>query len=189
MPGRRRARLTLLAGALALAAAQALAGPAPREPSDYRRESYRAPVPATLHGARVVSTAQAAALWKNGGAVFIDVLPRAPKPAGLPAGTLWHERPRHDIPGSLWLPDTGYGDLAPPMQTYFRDGLAKASGGDRAKPLVFYCLRDCWMSWNAAKRAVALGYTHVIWYPDGTDGWEESGRPLAPATPAPRPSE
>jgi rhodanese-related sulfurtransferase len=45
------------------------------------------------------------------------------------------------------------------------------------------------MSWNAAKRAVSLGYTAVAWYPDGTDGWREAGLPLSEATPAPRPRE
>jgi rhodanese-related sulfurtransferase len=34
------------------------------------------------------------------------------------------------------------------------------------------------MSWNAAKRAIGLGYRNVIWYPDGTDGWAAAGLPL-----------
>ena len=36
------------------------------------------------------------------------------------------------------------------------------------------------MSWNAAKRALALGYTHVAWYPEGTDGWAAADLPLEP---------
>lgn len=161
----------------------------PPEPDDYRTEDYRAPVPDTSRGARVVTTAEAEALWKRGNAAFIDVLPRPPKPANLPAGTIWRDKPRLNIPGSIWLPDTGYGALAPPMENYFRAGLSKASGGDRSTALVIYCLRDCWMSWNAAKRAVALGYGNVIWFPDGTDGWAGAGLPLAPANPEPRPAE
>ncbi|MEJ2378963.1 MAG: rhodanese-like domain-containing protein, partial [Pseudolabrys sp.] len=128
------------------------------------------------------------ALWQRGHAAFVDVLPRPPKPK-LPPGTLWLEHPRRDIPGSIWLPDTGYGALALPTQAYLRDGLVKATGGDRAKPLVIYCLRDCWMSWNAARRALAMGYAHVIWYPDGTDGWSEAGLPLAETKPESRPNE
>lgn len=162
---------------------------APPEPDDYRLDDYRAPVPDTLRGARVVTTAEAEAIWKCGGAAFIDVLPRPPKPASLPAGTIWRDKSRLDIPGSIWLPDAGYGALARAMEAYLRTGLGKASGGDRAKPLVIYCLRQCWMSWNAAKRAVAIGYSNVIWYPDGTDGWEKAGLPLAPTTPEPRPAE
>ena len=41
------------------------------------------------------------------------------------------------------------------------------------------------MSWNAAKRALALGYKNVAWYPDGTDGWEAAGLPLHEAKPEP----
>jgi len=115
------------------------------------------------------------------------VLPRAPRPANLPAGTLWREKTHTNIPGSLWLVDTGYGELAPVTEQYFKAGLQQITGGDRAKLLVIYCLRDCWMSWNAARRAVSLGYTNVAWYPDGTDGWHEAGLALAEATPAPRP--
>ena len=157
------------------------------EPGHYRSDHYRAPVPPTLHGARVVTTTEAATLWK-GGAAFVDVLPRPPKPK-LPPGTLWRNEPRLDIPGSIWLPDTGYGALAPSMQTYLRNGLIKASGGDRDRPLVIYCLADCWMSWNAARRAIAMGYSHVIWYPAGTDGWSDAGLPLKEVKPEPRPGE
>ena len=161
----------------------------PPEPDDYRRDEYRAPVPETLRGVRVVTTAEAEAIWKRGDAAFIDVMPRAPKPANLPAGTLWRDKPRLSIPGSLWLPDTGYGALTPAMDAYLRAGLAKASGGDSGKVLVIYCLHECWMSWNAAKRAIAFGYRNIVWYPDGTDGWEKAGLPLTPAAPERRPAE
>lgn len=159
------------------------------EPQSYRTENYRAPTPATLAGARVITTAQAGAIWKAGDAAFVDVLPHAPRPTNLPAGTIWREKPRLDIPGSVWLPDTGYGELALVTEQYLRAGLAQITHGDRARPLVIYCLRNCWMSWNAAKRAVAMGYPNVAWYPDGTDGWQEVGLPLTEATPAARPSE
>jgi PQQ-dependent catabolism-associated CXXCW motif protein len=161
----------------------------PAEPNDYRLGNYRSPTPQTLKGARVVTTAQAEALWKGGNAVFVDVLPRPPKPRNLPAGTIWHEKPRPDVPGSVWLPDTGYGALAPSVEAYLRAGLEKATHGDRGKALVIYCQRNCWMSWNAAKRAIAIGYANVIWYPDGTDGWSAAGLPLKQATPEPRTAE
>jgi PQQ-dependent catabolism-associated CXXCW motif protein len=162
--------------------------PAATEPEHYRNEDYRAPTPTTLRGARVIATAQAEALWRAGAAAFIDVMPQVPRPANLPEGTLWREKPRLNIPGSTWLVDTGYGQLSAGMEAYFRDGLERITAGDRAKLLVFYCLRDCWMSWNAAKRAVALGYA-VAWYPDGTDGWQEDGLPLSAAVPASRPQD
>jgi PQQ-dependent catabolism-associated CXXCW motif protein len=159
------------------------------EPDGYRLEDYRAPTPATLHGATVLATPEAEKLWRSRVASFIDVLPRPPRPRNLPEGTLWRDKPRTDIPDSIWLPDTGYGELAPSMADYFAKGLEKATGGNRARQIVLYCLADCWMSWNAAKRALALGYSNVAWYPDGTDGWLAAGLPLKDATPEPRPAE
>jgi rhodanese-related sulfurtransferase len=128
---------------LGLAEAEAEGGAVSPEPETYRLEEYRAPTPATLHGAKV--------------------------------------------PGSIWLPDTGYGELAPIMLDYFSNGLKKATRDDRTQWLVFYCLADCWMSWNAAKRALWLGYANVAWYREGTDGWSAAGLPLQPASPEPRP--
>jgi PQQ-dependent catabolism-associated CXXCW motif protein len=159
------------------------------EPSGYRMDDYRAPTPATLRGAIVLTTQEARALWDRHDSAFIDVLPRPPRPAGLPAATIWRPKPRQDIPGSLWLPDTGYGALAPAMTDYLADGLRRASNGDVNRMLVFYCLENCWMSWNAAKRALDLGYTRVAWYPEGTDGWTAADLPLEPRTPEPRPGE
>src|SRR5262245_46339473 len=67
---------------------------APPEPKGYRTEDYRKPTPATLEGARVATTAEAEQIWTAGGAVFVDVLPHAPRPANLPPGTIWREKPR-----------------------------------------------------------------------------------------------
>jgi PQQ-dependent catabolism-associated CXXCW motif protein len=161
----------------------------PPEPEGYRVDNYRAPVPATLAGVRVLTTEQAEVIWRSKSAAFIDVLPRPPKPANLPAGTIWRDKPRSNIPGSLWLPDTGYGTLAATTEDYWRDGLARATGGNNAKLLVIYCLEDCWMSWNAAKRALSYGYSNVAWYPEGTDGWQRANLPLADSHPEPRAGE
>jgi PQQ-dependent catabolism-associated CXXCW motif protein len=156
------------------------------EPEGYRTENYRAPTPARLKGARVIATPEAYQIWKDGRAIFIDVLPHAPRPANLPAGTIWREKPRLNIPGSAWLPDTGYGALAPVTENYLRTNVARVGGGDRERMLVVYCQRACWMSWNAAKRLLAMGYTNVAWYPDGTDGWQEADLPVRESTPEPQ---
>jgi PQQ-dependent catabolism-associated CXXCW motif protein len=158
----------------------------PPEPEGYRTDNYRSPVPATLAGARVLATEEAERIWRAGKAVFIDVLPRPPKPQNLPEGTIWRDKPRPNIPGSIWLPDTGYGALAAATEDYLREGLVRASGGDKAKPLVVYCQADCWMSWNAAKRALSYGYSNVAWYPDGTDGWQRATLPVEDSQPQPR---
>ncbi len=169
----------------------ALAAPVPAslevpEPAGYRGEPYGAPVPGTLAGAEVIDDEKAHALWQSRGAVFIDALPHTPRPANLPEGTIWHEKPHLSIPDAVWLPDTGYEALAPETLAYLLRGLESATGGKPDAPLVFFCKADCWMSWNAAKRAIENGYSRVMWYPDGVDGWSGAGWPLeqvAPATP------
>ncbi len=173
----------IVLGGLAQAAPDAVAPP---EPETYRLDNYRAPTPLTLDMRPGLTTAEAEALWKSKEAVFVDVLPHVPRPSNLAEGTIWREKPRDDIPGSIWLPDTGYGALAPETEAYLRAGLVAATGGDLNRKIVFYCLKDCWMSWNAAKRAKTFGYAQVYWYPWGTEGWAEAGLPLEDRKPYPR---
>lgn len=160
-----------------------IVGPPPPEPRGYRMDLYRAPTPLSLKGARAIETAEAEAFWRDKNAVFVDTMPRDRHPPNLPPGTVWRDKPRDHIPGSAWLANVGYGALAPEMEAYFRESLQTLSGGDKAKPLLFYCRAACWMSWNAAKRAMEWGYTDVIWYSAGTDGWAEKGLPLERAAP------
>src|SRR3954467_8507903 len=82
------------------------------EPEAYRTDNYPPPVPATLAGARVLRTEQAEAIWRSRSGAVVDVRHRPPKPHTLPAGPLGRDKPRFNIPGSIWLPDTGYGELA-----------------------------------------------------------------------------
>ncbi len=155
------------------------------EPSHYRMEDFRAPVPAALAGATVVSAETARALAEGGEVVLIDVMPRPPKPQGLKPGTIWRPRPRYNIPGSIWLPNTGYGALSDHVEGYFRDALARLTRNDKTQGILFYCLADCWMSWNAAKRAISYGYESVYWFPEGTDAWTALGLPTAKSEPEP----
>lgn len=157
------------------------------EPEEYRMDDYRAPTPMTVAGADVLDTFSAYKLWTSGNAVWIDVLPAPRRPANLPASALWMPLPHLDIPGSLWLPDTGRGALSPELESYLRDHLEMATKGRRDAPVVFYCLADCWMSWNATKRAASWGYTRLYWYRDGTDGWEAAKLPMAQTEPLPGP--
>ena len=151
----------------------------PPEPSDYRMDDYRSPDAGDIARRRVLSTDEAHALIGRSTMRCSSTCCRSRRVrSGLPASTIWRPKPRDDIPGSIWLPDTGYGALAPVMERYFERGLQQATGGKRDRLIVFYCLANCWMSWNAAKRALAIGYTHVAWYPEGTDGWAAQGLPL-----------
>lgn len=169
--------LAVLAVVLLPFAAAMAEGPVP-EPDGYRMDDFRSPVPLTLKGARVLSGDEAADLWNKNAAIFIDVYPQAPKPANLPAGTYWREPEHRSIEGAFWLPNVGYGALSPEMEDYFRTRLEQLTSGKREAPIVFFCLKDCWMSWNAAKRALAVGYRNVMWFRNGTDDWQELGYPL-----------
>ena len=176
--------LALVSIAALADAAQADAANVP-EPSGYRLDDYRAPVPATVTGASAIDTVEAETLWREHRALFVDVLPAPRRPEKLPADALWKPLPRRDIPGSLWLPDVGRGALSTEFEAYFRENLERVTKGDKAAPLVIYCLADCWMSWNATKRAFSYGYTRLYWYRDGTTGWEAAALPTEEATPAP----
>ncbi|KAA2213504.1 PQQ-dependent catabolism-associated CXXCW motif protein [Teichococcus oryzae] len=179
MPGRRLA-LLLLPAWMAIARAE----PVP-VPDGFRMGEYRAPTPAWVPGAVTLDTPEAEALWRQGMAVWIDVLPVARRPEGLPDNSLWRPAPRLGIPGSLWLPEVGRGTITPAQEAWLRGTLMTMAGGGRDRPVVFYCLSDCWMSWNAALRAVQWGWTAVRWYRDGTDGWEAAGLPTEELRPAP----
>lgn len=172
--------LTLIVGLTPNAEAQAV-----EEPEGYRMSAYRAPVPATLKGAEVVSNDRVMKLHNAGQMIFIDVLPRPPKPEKLAADVVWRPRKRTNIPGSVWLPNVGFGALNPEIESYFRSNLARLTNDDKSAPILIYCLADCWMSWNAAKRALSYGYSEVYWYPEGTDGWQGIGGKLEPSEPVP----
>jgi PQQ-dependent catabolism-associated CXXCW motif protein len=166
------ARVGLLILGLCLAASASAEVP---EPSDYRQDNYRADVPATLKGGAVIGAQQLHEMMAREAVVVIDVLPQPPRPTELPATTLWHPPARHDIPGSIWLANVGFGGLSAEMESYFKKALEGVSLGQKGRKLVFYCEAKCWMSWNAAKRAVEYGYTSVYWFPGGMQDWSAAG--------------
>ncbi|PCH83334.1 MAG: sulfurtransferase [Piscirickettsiaceae bacterium] len=81
--------------------------------------------------------------------------------------------PRKNIIGSVWLPNVGKQELKPVVKLYFETNLKDLTLGDKSKTLVFYCIEDCWMAWNAAKRAHEWGYSDVLWFREGVDGWKD----------------
>ena len=154
-------------------------------PDGFRMSNYRAPVPASAPGATTVDTEALQALIAGGNALLIDVLPQPPRPAELPETTIWVPRARKSLPGAVWLPNVGFGDLSDEMHRYFSGHLERLSTEMPGASLVFYCEPNCWMSWNAAKRAAEWGYQGIYWYPQGTVGWKAAGLPLEPVKPAP----
>lgn len=173
----------LLAGCLAFLPAPVRAAeifPGTDPVTGYRIGNYRGTPPTSLPGGTVLDSA-AARKKQQDGVVFIDVF-GVPGTEPDPLTGAWiFDAPHETIPGSVWVPNIGTGTLNITMDAYFRTELKLAAGPPPGKPVVFFCQRECWVSWNAAKRAASWGYTAVFWYPDGTDGWREGGWPLTTA--------
>ncbi|MES9991336.1 MAG: PQQ-dependent catabolism-associated CXXCW motif protein [Candidatus Thiodiazotropha sp.] len=152
----------------------------------YRIDQFRAPVPDSVPSGTTLDTAQLQTLLEERDLLLIDVMPAPIKPKDRPDTLLWLPPSRDNIPGSHWLPNVGYGALSDELERYFKGNLERLSKGNKNREIVLYCLADCWMSWNAAKRAATeYGYTAVYWYPDGTTGWEAAGLPLDKSEPLP----
>lgn len=151
----------------------------------FRIARYRAPVPPAVEGAQTIFAADIERLVKEKGAVLVDVMAAEGGGPDPQTGAWRNIKSREHIPGSVWLPDVGRGTISAELDGYFRSNLERLTGGDRARPLVIYCVADCWMGWNAVKRAAGYGYSALYWFPDGTDGWRDWEGVLATATPVP----
>jgi PQQ-dependent catabolism-associated CXXCW motif protein len=161
---------------------------APQEPPDYWTGPIQGPVPKTLAGGTVIHTDDLKALLTQSGVVLIEVSNAPRRPENLAPGAPWLPLPHAVIPGSLWVPGAGMGEIRPDIETAFRDLLTHATGNDSDRPVVIYCHERCWLSWNAAKRAVRFGYRRVHWYPEGIEGWRAAGLETSVAEDATKPA-
>jgi len=186
-----RVCLAMVLGLSMPAAAETFAEAQARRPelfdpeTGYRIARQRAATPVDIPPPVVaVDTAEAAALIARG-AVILDVYGASQSRFDELDGSWLVSEPRMSLPGALWLPETGRGRLEPQIQAYLAENLAAATGGDLARPILVYCIADCWMSWNASQRISAMGYEAVYWYRLGTDGWLDEGWALVPVDPVP----
>lgn len=170
----------MLGAGLLLCALTAHAVP---EPQGYWMGPAHGPVATTVHGGTVVHPHALAMLLQAGGVLVVDVSDAPRRPANLAAGAVWLPVPHPVIPGSIWIPGAGLGAIDPAIERLFRERLALGTGNDYGHPLVIYCHRNCWLSWNAAKRAISYGYRRVYWFADGMEGWRAAGFPTASAEP------
>jgi PQQ-dependent catabolism-associated CXXCW motif protein len=169
--------ISCLAGLL-FVAGTAIAADAP-EPETYWTGPMQGDVPATLAKGHVIHAQALAELIAANRPVLVDVAERPHRPAGLPSETIWKPAPHRDIAGSVWLPGVGSGAPEPTVAQAYEARLAALTKGDFDRAIVLYCHARCWGSWNAAKRAISLGYRQVYWYPDGVEGWQEAGHDLS----------
>lgn len=145
----------------------------------YRIKRFRSPTPPTHEQATVIETQTLLRmLAKQPDLPLIDV-----RPADITNGIFIYSAPHLSLPDSVWLPNVGKGVLDNDTTDYYRKHLTRLTEGDKNNPVVLFCRADCWMSWNAAKRAANWGYTQLYWYRDGIDGWEEADKTLVSVTP------
>ncbi len=152
-----------------------------------RTAYYRARLPNSVPGGKRITVDQAHTHYQNKSAIFVDVMAHTGTGPD-PIDGLWRlAQPRSNIPGSVWLADVGTGTLSKEMENYYRSNLARITNNDKTKPLIIYCTADCWMAWNAVRRAAKWGYNNLLWLPQGSDEWKTKGYPLAQSTPVPLP--
>ncbi len=146
------------------------------EPSGYWTGPVNSAVPDSLAGGKVIHKArELRALMRQGGAIVVDVSNAPRRPEGLAPGTPWMPVPHRAIPGSQWIPGVGLGEIPVSVDDFFRQRLSAATGDHLARPVIIYCHKSCWLSWNAAKRAISYGYRNVYWFRDGVEGWKAAG--------------
>lgn len=153
-------------------------GTLPHEP--FHSPPYHAPTPLKApQSVRRIDTQEALKLHQAKEALFLDVMGAVFREESLDFDGAWLvDGPRADIPGSYWLPNVGKEKLIPVVERYYRLNLERLTNGDKDRVLVIYCIEDCWMSWNASKRAALWGYSNVLWYRKGVDGWKDAEMPL-----------
>jgi len=138
-------------------------------PTTLRHPPYTAPTPIEIPGARTVRTDELKRLLAS------EAEAEKPLLVDVAAGG-----GHVTLPGGLWWPGAGRGDnLLDTIQGEVANRLEEVTGGKKTRPLAFYCVNSqCWLSYNASLRAVALGYTQVLWYRGGVEAWRAAGLPL-----------
>jgi rhodanese-related sulfurtransferase len=128
-------------------------------------------LPDTIKGGKVISTRDLRDLLINGSNTLV-----------VDAGPPPHHK---TIPYSLWwryFPQKGsYSDE---IQQHMKKQLEIISMGDKKFPVVFHAVgsKDSY-GYNAALRAINLGYENVYWYRGGEDAWDDADLPLLSTKP------
>ena len=168
---------------LLLVIALAANGEDVQEPAGFWTGQINSAVPETIAGGKVIHAQELQQLLKQEKPLLVNVSNEPKRPPGMSPDAPWLPLPQEVIPGSVWLPGAGMADIAPDTDALFRNHLSQASGRDPDHPVVIYCHERCWLSWNAAKRAIGYGYRHVYWFPEGIEGWHAAGNTTVVAKP------
>jgi PQQ-dependent catabolism-associated CXXCW motif protein len=141
-------------------------GIAPR--AELRIDGHTGPTPLGIPGARTIATAEVRKL-----------IQAPPEKRPLLFDAIGEDR-HPSLPGAIWLPGAGGGtSFEDEIQARLARILQLATLGDRSRPVIFFCAGPrCWLSYNAALRAVRLGYSGVRWYRGGIEAWGAGGGAL-----------
>jgi PQQ-dependent catabolism-associated CXXCW motif protein len=152
------------------------------EPDDYWTGPINSDVPATISGGAVIHAQELARLLRQEKPVIVDVSNAPVRPATMAPGAAWMPLPHDTIPGSAWLAGAGQGRITSETELLFASRLKQLTRGDLDRRIVIYCHERCWLSWNAARRAIRLGYRRVSWFPEGIEGWRAAGFKTSPVS-------
>ena len=133
--------------------------------ADLRSRDFHAPTPLTHVSAGTITTRELRDLMLGPEPpILIDVL-----------GGQSHKT----LPGAIWLKGAGHAqNRVKDLDNRLAAALEKHTAGDRTRKMVIFCLSsECWLSYNAALRANALGYSDVHWYRGGTEAWRKAKLP------------
>jgi PQQ-dependent catabolism-associated CXXCW motif protein len=132
------------------------------QPLAQLQTSLHGPTPTSIPGGQVITTDRLLGLYQQGdqsGLLVFHVLGPGPT---LPNA-------QNAAPASQ------AGSFADQTQQEFGQYLQQVTQGNKARPMVFYCLNiQCWMSYNAALRAINMGFTNVLWYRGGIEAWQQA---------------
>lgn len=151
----------------------------------YRTSYYKAGLPKSVPGGTRITLKEAHQHYIRKSALFLDVMAHTGTGPDPIDGHWRLAEPRQNIKGSTWLADVGTGTLSTEMIDYLKTNLKQLTKADKSTQLIIYCTADCWMAWNAVQRISRLGYTNLLWFPEGSDDWKDAGYPLENATPVP----
>lgn len=139
-----------------------------RPPRGLRQGEMHGATPSQLPGGQVITTKGLLPLLRQGIPVYVFDVLGADQALPQAIAAAWAAEP---------------GDFEDETQQRLGQLLHQVTRGDRQAPLVFYCAGpQCWMSYNAALRAVQLGYRNVLWYRGGTEAWARAGQRFARGT-------
>lgn len=124
--------------------------------------NFHGPTPMAVPGARTILTAELKSMLTS---------PNPPLLVNVLA------KPKVSIPGSHLANFIGT-DFTAKGESETAEFLGR-NLKDKNAPVVFYCLSwECWLSYNAALRAISLGYTNVGWYRGGIYSWFDAKLPF-----------